>query len=1421
MKNKLLFFLMGVILFCSLASKANAATYTVTNCATSGYGSLKDAVEFANLPTNEGTVILFNIPTTEAGYTTEAGASFWRIRTSGDVSHLLSLTGRGTIISGESQAAYIGGDPNPYGPEIELRGYGSGTAGNAIDIATAECAIKGLVINNFGNGYYGINIGGDSNRIYGCYIGTNAPGASAAANFIGIRIQNGCSNNIIGSTESTYFNVISGNSDDGIYIFYSADSNQIIGNYIGTNKDGSAALGNGGRGVHIYDSASFNKIGNGNSNGKNIISGNYVGVDIEGSGNFPSSNEVLGNYIGTDANGTAALGNSTIGINLHGGAQYTKIGNGTAGGRNIISGNLDKGIYITGSGTNNNEVIGNYIGTAADGIGDFGDQQDYGVEIYSGASYNIIGGVTSAARNVIAGNSYAGIYIHGVGTDGNKIKANYIGLRANGTGLANGYYFYGGVYIESGNYNIIGGITEGERNIISSNEAAGGITLSGANSNEVLGNYIGTNANGTAALANTPYGIKIRDGATNNKIGSIESGGRNIISGNGGSGIYLSDTNTDNNQILGNYIGTDVNGTASLGNSFGIYLNNGPKFNEIGGAVAGQGNVISGNTYGIMMYETGTDSNEVLGNFIGTDANGTASLGNSQIGVLITGGIGAGGRYNKIGDGTQAGRNIISSNYIGVQLQDANRNKVLGNYVGTDVNGTASLGNSGKGVYIFYSSDSNLIGDGTSGGRNIISGNYIGVDLAGSGAVVPTNNAILGNYIGTDKNGTAALGNSGSGVYLEYAAQYNKIGGVAAGEGNLISGNGAYGIYITGSGTDSNEAAGNQIGTRIDGISGLSNSSGGIEIADTARFNQVGPLNIIAYNGGPGVSVGGFGTDFNRIAQNSMFENSGLGIELLNSSNVGIAAPAIITALNDLATGEAVPNATIELFSTGNPDPMGSGEGRTYLGSTTEASGSWLIALALTGGTTITATATDSNNNTSMFSWNNIVSPTTTTTTSTVPGTTTTTTTTTTTIKYPTMVILTAEATLNAIDVSWEASQDPAGIDFYILFRGRKSSAEVEVIDNFDSASFDTAKWGNWIEIGSSFEAKQSGGKLNIKQIGSLVGDKDKISVAGYYTTVSYEAKPRFIKISADVDIRNSSVSHNGKHDYLLAGPIVNAGSFDAFAFTWLGKSSDITLPGYLFGGENQDPMGVGTTSVPDSGKISGIIAGDGLSLFLDNKYLGLFINKKGSDLPHYYGFMTLVATTAAYTDVDFDNFYAGEYPVEMVASIDASDAPIISYHDTDVIVGETYFYAVSPNSPSGKSGSNVAEAQLTATTTTTTSTSTISTTTTTLPSGLSGFSKVSPVLRPGAALNIDFLAKETGSYTMFIFYQSTGVMVNDIPFTPKPGKNRVSWEPSGSPKVLRINTGEEAPPGIYYYEIRSSNGALVTWGNLVVVKTL
>ena len=118
------------------------------------------------------------------------------------------------------------------------------------------------------------------------------------------------------------------------------------------------------------------------------------------------------------------------------------------------------------------------------------------------------------------------------------------------------------------------------------------ITGSGASNNAVLGNFIGTNAAGTAALGNTLDGISLNDASNNRIIG-------NVVSGNGinqdAAGINL-ESNDSNNIIAGNKIGTNAAGNAMLGNSLhGIFLGNGSSNNTIGGPTDNDRNVISGN----------------------------------------------------------------------------------------------------------------------------------------------------------------------------------------------------------------------------------------------------------------------------------------------------------------------------------------------------------------------------------------------------------------------------------------------------------------------------------------------------------------------------------------------------------------------------------------------------------------------------------------------------------------------------------------------------------------------------------------------------------------------------------------------------------------------------------------------------------
>src|SRR5438067_5473608 len=204
------------------------------------------------------------------------------------------------------------------------------------------------------------------------------------------------------------------------------------------------------------------------------------------------------------------------------------------------------------------------------------------------------------------------------------------------------------------------------------------------------------------------------------------------------SGITLRGTG---NVVEGNYIGTDVTGTVNLGNSGAGVLINGPSSgNTIGGATITARNIISGNgNDGIQISDNGSTANIVQGNYIGTDVTGTAKLGNASDGVEIT----FFASDNTIGGTTLGARNVISGNStsgIGVS-SNSTGNLVQGNYIGTDVNGTVALGNSGLGVSI--SSANNTIGGTAAGARNIVSGNGNGIGIFGNTA---TANQVQGNY---------------------------------------------------------------------------------------------------------------------------------------------------------------------------------------------------------------------------------------------------------------------------------------------------------------------------------------------------------------------------------------------------------------------------------------------------------------------------------------------------------------------------------------------------------------------------------------------------------------------------------------------------------------------------------------------------
>ncbi|KAA3665024.1 MAG: hypothetical protein DWQ04_02780, partial [Chloroflexi bacterium] len=291
----------------------------------------------------------------------------------------------------------------------------------------------------------------------------------------------------------------------------------------------------------------------------NLISGNGdTAVWIQDIGTM--NNSVLGNYIGTDISGTAIVENNQHGVFIGFGAANNIIGGETMGVRNLISGNGRAGIWIESAGTSGNQVLGNYIGTDFSGTGSLANAQN-GVFIGFGATNTTIGGETAGAVNLISGNGASGVLIYEVGTSGNQVLGNFIGTDVFGTGdIPN----YNGVQISFGaTDNIIGGESPAARNLISGNDQTGvWIQNTDTEGNQVLGNYIGTNVTGAGALGNGLEGVMIGFGATNNVIGGENPEARNLIRGNGNSGTWIQNEGTSANQIMGNYIGTDLEAQA-------------------------------------------------------------------------------------------------------------------------------------------------------------------------------------------------------------------------------------------------------------------------------------------------------------------------------------------------------------------------------------------------------------------------------------------------------------------------------------------------------------------------------------------------------------------------------------------------------------------------------------------------------------------------------------------------------------------------------------------------------------------------------------------------------------------------------------------------------------------------------------------
>ena len=700
------------------------------------------------------------------------------------------------------------------------------------------------------------------------------------------------------------------------------------------------------------------------------------------------SNQVQGNFIGTDATGAVALGNGQSGSGAGGlwidGSTGNWIGGPEVTSRNLISGNAGPGIMLQ-NGTGN-LVQGNLIGTAWSGNSALGNANN-GVSLYNAARNQI--GTAGGSRNVISGNGGSGVYLDGSGSVGNLIQGNIIGASSNGiAALPNAG---DGVTVNGAAGNLIGGTNNGAGNVISGSSQGGvGLKNAGADGNVVQGNLIGTDVSGRLALANV-FSVVTIAGGRSNLIGGTSIAGRNIISANKLSGVYLT-TNSVGNLVQGNFVGVDITGTNGLGNGINGISVEGANANVIGGASADARNIISANTnYGIEIFSITGVGNAILGNYIGTSVTGQGALSNRLSGIHI---LSSG---NSVGGLSIGAGNVISGNgQDGVLLEGASArsNLVQGNLIGTTASGAAGLGNGRAGVGI-SGAPRNLIGGTAAGAGNLISANGdAGIYLLGGGA---RENLIQGNSIGTDAAGVAALGNAYEGIYAERAAT-NTIGGADSGAGNLVSGNQTRGIWFTNASW--NVVQGNWIGTQRDGISGLGNAMHGLECEVGACNNMIGgdgsAGNWIAFAGGmyAGVRIR-VGSTNNAILGNAIFGNGALGIDLGvvdvtpndpcdidGGANRQQNSPVLSQAVSGNGIGirgtlnsQASSSFVLQFFANPTCDSSGYGEGQFYLGQKTVVTSnncnvSFMATFpgSLPTGYSVTATATDSAKNTSEFS---------------------------------------------------------------------------------------------------------------------------------------------------------------------------------------------------------------------------------------------------------------------------------------------------------------------------------------------------------------------------------------------------------------------------------------------------------------------
>jgi hypothetical protein len=452
--------------------------------------------------------------------------------------------------------------------------------------------------------------------------------------------------------------------------------------------------------------------------------------------------------------------------------------------------------------------------------------------------------------NVISGNRGNGIGVYGGSY--NQIAMNVIGTDASGTFRRSNAG--NGVLITDGAVgNLIGGEATGgndptgnvfvrppQGNLISGNGGDGVLITDGSTQNQLSGNFVGTSASGNSAIGNRGDGVAIVGANGNSLLGCTFQQNPfvfyNVLSGNGGNGLRV--TNSNDTTVQANFMGVGADNATTVPNHGDGLLVSGTSANTQVGGVIPLGNVISGNAKNGIEVSGKASGFISFNTFAGLYAFSTAAP-NQRNGILIT---------------STGGNNLIRTSIVsgnignGIELAGgATGVQVTQTATGTNTSIQTALPNLGDGILITGHAHGNAIGGfqpSIEPQVTVSANRRYGIEISGHAS----DNAIFHASIGTNAMGNGALGNALGGIFLGSGTSSTQIGGASSSLQNLVRFNGGNGVTLTSSRAAS--IVENYILNNVSyGLRATGNCSGSVVQGNTFVANGAGNVNLSGSQG--------------------------------------------------------------------------------------------------------------------------------------------------------------------------------------------------------------------------------------------------------------------------------------------------------------------------------------------------------------------------------------------------------------------------------------------------------------------------------------------------------------------------------------------------------------------------------------------